>query len=91
MLFRSTVSVGTEPVPAAGLFVFTGRKPATDFLYGLLDCNGGGYILIKDGGLTSVPGIFACGDVTVADDRIATAIAAGEQAGHNAVEWVRNM
>jgi len=49
---------------AAGLFYAVGHKPNTDFLNGQLKTDEAGYIVTKPGTTqTSIPGVFACGDV----------------------------
>jgi thioredoxin reductase (NADPH) len=51
-------------VPAAGLFFAIGHKPNTDFLGGQLALDDQGYIVTTPGTTqTSVPGVFAAGDV----------------------------
>ncbi|HLD50462.1 MAG TPA: thioredoxin-disulfide reductase [bacterium] len=46
-----------------GLFVAIGHKPNTELFQGKLELNPAGYIVTKDGSKTSVPGVFAAGDV----------------------------
>ncbi len=82
------ITVGTSRIPAAGLFVFSNRRPATGFLAGWLATTGAGHIEAAAGGATSIPGIFTCGDVANPDDRIAVAIADGAKAGQTAALWV---
>ena len=47
-----------------GAFVAIGHKPATELFAGKLKLDGDGYIEVEQGTTrTSVPGVFACGDV----------------------------
>lgn len=66
-------------LPCAGVFVSNGRKPNTDLFIGQLDMNESGYIITKPNStLTSIPGVFAVGDITHAAYRkVTTAVASG--------------
>jgi len=46
-----------------GLFFAIGHEPATTFLAGQLELDKEGYIITTASMATSVPGVFACGDV----------------------------
>ncbi len=81
---------GSPRIDAGGLFVFSNRRPATDFLNGHLHTTQAGLIEVGHGQHSSAAGIFACGDVANPAERIAMAIADGEKAGQNAVRWVQS-
>ncbi len=64
---KSTTDDSTTEIPLHGLFIAIGHKPNTDIFAGQLDMHNG-YIRTKTGleGMatsTSVPGVFAAGDV----------------------------
>lgn len=68
---KSTVSVD-------GVFVAVGISPNSEAFEGLVEMDKGGYIVAGEDGKTSVPGIFAAGDVrTKALRQIVTAVADG--------------
>lgn len=48
--------------PCAGVFIFVGIKPNTDFLKKTLEMNEEGFVISDDRMATSLEGIFACGD-----------------------------
>ncbi|MFS0724703.1 thioredoxin-disulfide reductase [Paenibacillus sp. 1P07SE] len=53
-----------ERIETNGLFVAIGHTPNTKFLGGQLETDETGYLVVKPGTTeTSIPGIFACGDV----------------------------
>lgn len=56
----------TQDVAAHGVFIAIGHKPATDVFKGKVDMDAEGYIITKKQGIpeTSIPGVFAAGDVT---------------------------
>jgi thioredoxin reductase (NADPH) len=67
MRIRSTQDDSTRDIDIHGLFIAIGHKPNTDIFAGQLDM-AGGYIKVKSGiegnaTATSVPGVFAAGDV----------------------------
>ncbi len=53
----------TTEVPADGIFMGIGHTPNTKFLKGQLDLDEHGFIKTLNGPVTSIPGVFACGDV----------------------------
>lgn len=64
-----------KELPVAGLFFAIGHEPNTKFLNGQLALDESNYIITEKGSTkTSVPGVFACGDVQ--DKRYRQAITA---------------
>ena len=64
---RSTTDGSTFELPLAGCFIAIGHQPNTDIFKGQLDMENG-YIVTRSGSvgmatMTSVPGVFAAGDV----------------------------
>src|SRR3954454_3675686 len=61
---RDTVTGAIERLDTEGAFVAIGHSPATELFRGHLDLDDDGYIRVEEGTTrTSVPGVFACGDV----------------------------
>lgn len=76
-------------VECDGLFVSIGRKPATELVKDQLALDGSGYVLADESTRTSVPGVFAVGDVrTKVLRQIITAAADGAMAVHSAEEYL---
>lgn len=74
----------------AGVFVSNGRKPNTDLFLGQLEMTKNGYIITKPNStLTSIPGVFAAGDITHAAYRkVTTAMASGCMSSIDAMKFL---
>ena len=76
-------------LPVEGVFVAVGIHPGTELVQGLVDCDEAGYVLAGEDCVTSMPGIFAAGDVRKKPIRqIATAVADGANAAVSAENYV---
>jgi thioredoxin reductase (NADPH) len=63
LLLRNNKNGGLTELAVDGLFVAIGHTPNTSMVRNQLELNSNGYVITHDGTLTSVPGVFACGDV----------------------------
>jgi len=86
-LSLQNVKTGEESIlPVAGVFLYVGHIPNSEIFRGLLELTEEGFIKVDRNLATSVPGIFAAGDVretplrqivTAASDGAVTAFSAG--------------
>jgi thioredoxin reductase (NADPH) len=76
-------------VDCDGVFISIGRKPATALVEGQLELDSKGYVQAGENTATSIPGVYAVGDVrTKALRQIVTAVADGAMAVHMAEEYL---
>ena len=76
----------------SGVFVAVGITPDTGLVRELVSCDEGGYIPAGEDCATSVPGLFAAGDVRKKPIRqIVTAVADGANAAVSAGNYVNRM
>ncbi len=79
VVLKDNESGETREISPAGVFVFIGLKPNTKLVEGMVDVDGMGFIATAADLQTSVPGLFAAGDVRSGSTKQA-ASAAGEGA-----------
>jgi thioredoxin reductase (NADPH) len=63
IVLRDLVTGATSELAVDGLFVAIGHTPNTGLFQGQLEADANGYLITHDGTKTSVPGVFAAGDV----------------------------
>ena len=74
-----------------GLFISVGQNPATELFRGQVDLDANGYIVADETTCTSIPGVFAVGDVrTKALRQVITAASDGAVAAHFAENYLTN-
>ena len=82
----------TSYLPVDGVFVSIGRKPNTELVEGKVDVDKAGYIVADESCRTSVPGVFAIGDVrTKALRQVVTAVADGATCSHYVEEYLASL
>lgn len=85
-------TLGPKELKVDGVFIQSGYQVKADFLGDLVDRNSEGEIVVDNYNRTSVPGIFAAGDVTIVPFKQAI-ISAGEgaKAALSAYDYVANL
>ncbi len=89
---RNLKSGQISQLPVEGFFVFIGHDPNTELYRGKLALKPGGYLQVDERMHTSVPGIFAAGEVQ--DDHFrqaATSAGEGVKAAMEAIHFVENL
>ena len=81
MRIKSTADGSTKTLDLQGVFIAIGHKPNTDIFQGQLAMQNG-YIVTRSGNqgnatATSIPGVFAAGDVQTGPSLVVTAIGGG--------------
>ncbi len=87
---RDVRTGATSEIPCAGFFVAIGHAPASELVKDQLELHHGGYVKVKPGSTeTSIPGVFAAGDLTDHVYRQAvTSAGMGCMAALDAEEWL---
>ena len=56
-------TIKEEVLPMSGVFIYVGHTPSSAIVRDLVKCDEQGYVITDENMMTSVPGIFAAGDV----------------------------
>jgi alkyl hydroperoxide reductase subunit F len=64
LIYTDRATGESNTVVLAGIFVQIGLVPNTEWLKGVVDMTPRGEIIVDERGQTSIPGVFAAGDVT---------------------------
>lgn len=91
LVYRNFRIKEEHKIDVSGIFVEIGSTPASIFLDGLLKCNDKGEIVVDHNSCaTSVPGIFAAGDVTdILEKQIVIAAGMGAKAALSAYQYLK--
>jgi thioredoxin reductase (NADPH) len=91
LLIRNVLTGEPSEIPLQGVFIFAGLVPRTGILRGLVQLDEQGYIIANSRMQTSVPGLFAAGDVRQKPLRqVSTAISDGALAAFAAEKYLEN-
>ena len=89
---QNLISGEESEIPCDGLFVSIGRQPNSGLVQDQLELDEAGYIAADESTATSLPGVFAVGDVRTKTVRqIVTAAADGAIAAHYAEEYLASL
>ncbi len=92
ILIRSKTDKAEREIAVKGVFVELGYIPNKDLFAGLVKTTAEGRIMISENNQTSVPGLFAAGDITdVNAQQVVIAIGEGANAALSAYNYLLNL
>ena len=92
VVIRNTKTSETRELETDGVFPYIGFSPNCESFNGQLKQDNRGFILTDETMQTSIPGVFAAGDVRVTPLRqVITAVADGAVAGVSAIKYVEEI
>lgn len=88
---RNVKSDETSEMNVDGVFIFIGHFPNSDLFEGQLEMDGRGYLLVDERNMTSVPGVFAAGEIMDPTYRqITTSVGDGTKAAMMVERWLED-
>ncbi len=92
MELRNVKTLEMRTLKVSGVFFYVGLKPNAEFLRGIAQMDEQGYVITDDHMATSVPGIFAAGDVRQKLLRqVTTAVGDGATAAFAAERYIESL
>lgn len=89
LIVKNKLTQEDRKLDVDAVFIAVGVVPNSDAFQGLVDMDDKGFIISDEGGATSVPGIFAAGDVRAKELRqVITACGDGANAVHSAQNYL---
>ena len=86
---RNVLTGEEDVISAEGVFISIGRSPASGLFKDMVELDENGYIVADESTCTSIPGVYAVGDVrTKAVRQVVTAVADGAAAVHFAEQYI---
>src|SRR5207253_65734 len=86
LVLEDTATGGRVTLAVGGVFIFVGFKPNSGLVEGHAKHDAGGYFITDERMMTSIPGLFAAGDVRSQLTRQITTAVGEPRAGADAVE-----
>jgi len=91
LVLRGKKTGEMSELPVSGVFMFVGIRPNTGFVPSSVELDPFGFVRTDQEMATSIPGVFAAGDVRAKQLRqIATAVGDGATAAYNAGRYIEN-
>jgi thioredoxin reductase (NADPH) len=82
----------TAVLPVAGVFIYVGLEPNTPWLPGEVSLDAGGHVIVNHRMETTIPGLYAAGDVRQhAARQVISSAGDGATAAYFAIQYVRSL
>jgi thioredoxin reductase (NADPH) len=89
---KDRVVKNKKTMEVSGVFIYAGLAPKSDFVKGIVKVDSKGFVVIDDNLETSLPGVFAAGDICAqAVRQVVTACAQGAAAAINAYHYIESL